>query len=126
MAILHVTGGPAKGQSFALDQHNLMMIGRDAACTFQIIDPELSRTHMQVKFVPGEDRHYAIDFKSKNGVWINEIKVDGERPLSDGDSIKLGDTTIVYCVDDAVDAQHAGRIAKLYGQGRNQTMTAGD
>ena len=126
MAMLHVTSGPAKGQNFALDQNNLMMIGRDSSCTFQIIDTELSRMHMQVKFVTGEDRHYAIDFDSKNGVWINNVKMDRESPLSDGDVLKLGDTTILYCVDDAVDAQHAGSIAKIFGQRGDQTITQDD
>ncbi len=123
MAALHVTGGPAQGQSFALGQHNLVMIGRDAACTFQLVDPELSRTHLQVRFVGSEGRHYAVDFKSKNGVWVNETKIDGESPLTDGDILRLGDTTILYSTDDTMDAQHAGRIAKTYGHGRDQTMT---
>ena len=123
MATLHVTGGPAEGQRYALEQHNLVMIGRDAVCSFQIIDPRLSRTHLQVKCVASEGRHYAVDFKSKNGVWVNRIKIDREAPLSDGDIISIGDTTILYSTDDTLDAQRVRAVMKLLGAGRDQTMT---
>ena len=126
MATLHVTDGPAQGESYALEQHNVLMIGRDAVCSFQIIDPQLSRVHLQVKFVQSEGRHYAIDFDSKNGVWVKGIKIDSETPLSDGDVIKIGDTTILYSTDDTLDAQQVRKVMKLFSAGRDQTMTNDD
>ena len=125
MATLLVTDGPATGGKFALEQHNLVLVGRDASCTFQIIDPQLSRGHLQVKFVEGEGRHYAIDFGSKNGVLVNDASVAGDGvPLSDRDVIKIGGTTIVYTTDDTLDAQHVREAMKMFGQGHVKTIEA--
>lgn len=123
MATMHVTSGPAQGQNFALEQHNLVMIGRDAVCSFQIVDPQLSRCHLKVKFVATEDKHYAMDNDSKNGVWIKGIKIDCETPLNDGDIIEIGDTTIFYSTDDTLDAQRVREGIKRFGAGRDQTIT---
>ncbi len=125
MATLLVTDGPATGEKFALEQHNLVLVGRDASCTFQIVDPQLSRGHLQVKLVQGDGRHYAIDFGSKNGVFVNGASVAGDGvPLSDRDVIKIGGTTIVYTTDDSLDAQHVREAMKMFGQNHVETMEA--
>ena len=125
MATLLVTDGPAAGEKFALEQHNLVLVGRDASCTFQIIDPQLSRGHLQVKLVEGDGRHHAIDFGSKNGVFVNGASVAGDGvPLSDRDVIKIGGTTIVYTTDDSLDAQHVREAMKMFGQNHVETMEA--
>lgn len=124
MATLHVTDGPAAGQRYALGQHNLLMIGRDASCTFQIVDPELSRTHMHVRYVAGENQHYATDCESKNGVWIQGVKIECDTALSDGHIIRIGDTTLLYSIDDTLDAIGVSEMAKRYGEARDQTRTS--
>ncbi len=123
MAILFVTRGPATGQEFSLEGHRLVMIGRDARCTLQIVDPQLSRSHLQIKHVPEEKRHYAIDFQSKNGVFVNDKKIDNPTPLNDRDVIVIGDTTLVYSVDDSPSAQDVRESMKRFGQGHVHTRT---
>jgi pSer/pThr/pTyr-binding forkhead associated (FHA) protein len=124
MAMLFITQGPATGQRFALEGHQLVMIGRDASCTIQIIDPQLSRCHLQVKYAPQEKRHYAIDFDSKNGVFVNGAKIAEPTALSDRDAITIGDSTIVYSADDSPFAQHVLESAKKLGQGHQHTRTS--
>lgn len=123
MATLVITEGPADGQRFALEKHRLVMLGRDASCTIQIVDPQLSRNHLQIEFVEAENRHYAIDFQSKNGVFINNQKIAARTPLLDCDVIKIGDTTIVYTLDDAADARSVREASKRFGQGHMHTRT---
>ena len=99
MASLVVIDGPEKGKSFALGQSNLVMIGRDHSCTFQIMDPRLSRLHLQIKLLEAGDRHAAIDFQSSNGVFVNESRITAETPLTAGDLIRIGDTVLVYSAE---------------------------
>ena len=105
MALLIVIDGPEKGKTFALEQFNLAMIGRDHHCTFQILDPKMSRQHMQIKRLDGGAGHAAIDFNSSNGVSVNRVKIEAETRLAPGDIIALGGTEIVYSSDDDPNAK---------------------
>ncbi len=123
MATLVVTDGPCTGQKFALAGCRLAMIGRDAGCSFQIVDPELSRFHLQIRHAEDQDRHFAKDFQSKNGVFVNGKKIDGEAVLMDGDTITVGASTILYSLDDAADAMRVVEAWKRHGQGHLRTVT---
>lgn len=123
MASLIVTNGPAEGQKFALEGHALVMVGRDASCTIQVIDPQLSRFHMQIKYVAEEKKHHVLDFQSKNGVALNGKKIDGPAPLKDHDAIGVGETTLLYVTDDTLDARHVCDVMKRFGQGHVHTIT---
>ena len=106
MACLVVVEGPATGAHFALSAHNLVDIGRDEECTFQIIDPLISRHHLQVRAI-GDEKHAAIDVRSANGVLVNGVQIVAETPLKAGDEITIGATRIVYSETDYPDAQSA-------------------
>lgn len=112
MATLVVTEGPASGQQFALEKHLLVLIGRDNQCTFQIFDTKISRRHCQLRYDKGEDRHYAIDFESSNGVSVNGKKIAAPQPLEDGDVIRIGGTLMVYSVQDSPDAQRITEVLR--------------
>lgn len=125
MAILMITGGPAKDQKFSLKGERRAMIGRDAKCSFQIIDAELSRFHLQIRHDPAQNRHFAIDYQSKNGVEINGQKIVAETPLNHGDVIEIGQTVMVYSTDNSMDAKRAFETSKRFGQGHVHTVTDG-
>lgn len=122
MATLIVVDGPAEGAKFALEQHRIVMIGREANCTFQILDPRMSRRHMQVKLDDATNRHTAVDFESKLGVEINGRKIDGETPLSDSDIIRVGDSAILYSVNDDPDADTIRHLLRKRGEERQPTL----
>lgn len=124
MAVLVALDGPAKDKKFALAGCQLAMIGRDASCTFQIVDPELSRNHLQIRFAEEQKRHFAIDFGSKNGVFVNGKKLEAETALSDRDVIEIGKSSLVYLVDDSPDAQRAFEAWKQLGQGHARTISS--
>lgn len=106
MACLVVVEGPATGVLFALSTHRLVDIGRDEECTFQIIDPLISRHHLQIR-ASGDGKHLAKDAGSANGVLVNAAPMVGETPLDNRDEITIGGTTIVYSDTDYPDAQSA-------------------
>jgi pSer/pThr/pTyr-binding forkhead associated (FHA) protein len=120
--MLIFTAGPAKDRAFPLADHKLVMIGRDASCTLQIVDPELSRCHLQIA-ADGDGKHSAIDFDSRNGVVVNGTKIEEKTKLSDGNQIVIGTSTIVYTTDDSVDLTSAGARAKYFGQGHLHTTS---
>jgi len=122
MAALIFMEGPTKGRKFSLQGHNLVMLGRDASCSIQILDPELSRNHMQIGLDASTGGHHAIDFKSHNGVIINGRKIEDRAPLADGDLIEIGASKIIYTTDDSVDAEHVLATSKHFGQGHIITM----
>ena len=58
-------------------------------------DAEVSRTHAQLVLIGGE---WAIvdDGLSRNGSFVNDERIVGQRRLGDGDVVRLGRTTIVF------------------------------
>lgn len=116
MACLIVTEGPSVGHHLDLEQHNLIMIGRDTDCTFQILDDEISRHHLQLRANSRSDNHFAIDFKSANGVYVNEKRIEKETELKDGDVIRIGTTAFVYMTDRTRIAESMREMAKKAGQ----------
>ena len=122
MASLVVIDGPEKGKSFALGASNLVMIGRDHSCTFQIMDPRLSRVHLQIKLLEGPDRHAAIDFQSSNGVFVNDSRISAETPLAAGDLIRIGDTVLVYSAENDPQADSIEEHLRRMRQGAMTTQ----
>lgn len=121
MATLEMTEGPEPGRRFAL-VGDLVSFGREDTCTFQILDEGVSRTHLQVLLKVG--RHFAGDYRSTNGVFVNDRQIVEHTPLSDGDRIRIGGVTLVYRADDPGDTQARPPApqAKAKGQWATETL----
>jgi hypothetical protein len=73
----------------ALDPGVPFTIGRDPATSLSL--PEvagLSRRHAVLRH--SEGRWLICDLDSRNGTWLGEQRLEGCRPLRDGDAIRLG------------------------------------
>jgi pSer/pThr/pTyr-binding forkhead associated (FHA) protein len=103
MPTLVVTAGPCQGQSFPLESSRLLSVGRDDQCSIQLLDDQVSRRHLQIRFEPDEPCHYAVDMRSANGVYVNGGRITQDTPLEEGDIIRLGQTEIRYTRDDVTD-----------------------
>src|SRR4051812_343608 len=59
-------------------------------------DREVSRLHAQFEFRAGE---WTVDDDgwSQNGTFVNEMRLDGQRRLHDGDLVRCGQTVIQFC-----------------------------
>jgi pSer/pThr/pTyr-binding forkhead associated (FHA) protein len=103
MATIVVTAGPSEGRSFPLDVSRLVSVGRDDQCSIQLLDDQVSRRHLQIRFDADEDRHYAVDMRSANGVFVNGGRVTEDRLLEEGDVILIGQSELRYTRDDVTD-----------------------
>lgn len=121
MASLVVTEGPGQGVHFPLTLE-LVSVGREDTCTFQVLDPLVSRTHLQIRLDKASGRHVAGDYRSGNGVFVNERQVVLDTVLNDGDRIRIGSTTLVYLSQDHPDAPTALAAAKKKGEWKRSTM----
>jgi pSer/pThr/pTyr-binding forkhead associated (FHA) protein len=105
MACLVITASPTEkvGKYFQLGKRTVAG-GRDPAREIQIPDPMVSRKHFLIR-CEGES-HIIVETKAKNGVFVNDEKVS-ERTLADGDRIHVGDTVLVYYVNEDPDRTNA-------------------
>lgn len=121
MASLVVIEGPGNGAYFPLTEP-LVSIGREDTCTFQILDPLVSRKHLQVRMDVAAGKHVAADYRSAHGVFVNDKKILLDTPLNDGDRIRIGQTTLMYLGVDHADAPTALAAAKKKGEWKRATL----
>ena len=125
MASLIVISGTNKGDYYPLG-HRPNVIGRDEAVPIQIVDANVSRKHMQIRFDADQDQYYAIDMKSKHGVFINGHKIDNEAPLEDNDCIGIGQTALLFTLKDIADRESALTHFKKVGERKHPTISMVD
>jgi len=124
MASLVVVEGPAQGANFPLTLP-LVSVGRDDTCTFQVLDPLVSRKHLQVRLDTKVGKHIAGDYRSAHGVYVNDKQIVLDTVLNDGDRIKIGNTTLMYMTADHADAPTALAAAKKKGEWKRTTLMEG-
>ncbi|UCG59441.1 MAG: FHA domain-containing protein [Phycisphaerales bacterium] len=115
MASIIVTSGEQTGDYYPLG-HRTNVIGRDEAVPIQILDNMVSRKHMQIRFDKDTNRHYALDMRSKHGVFVNYKKITQETPLIDGDQILVGQTGLLFTEKDFDDRESALSHFKKVGE----------
>lgn len=59
-------------------------------------DPEVSRLHAELECKAGEWT-LVDDGVSQNGTYVNGLRIHGRRRLTDGDLVRVGQTTIAFC-----------------------------
>ncbi len=70
------------------------ILGRDLASPGSIQDTSLSRRHARITI--SGDAATIEDLSSKNGTFVDEKRVKGPVPLSDGDTVRLGLVRLVF------------------------------
>jgi pSer/pThr/pTyr-binding forkhead associated (FHA) protein len=89
---LRVTGGNAQGTEIEVADE--FLIGRQAEGAGTLGDDiEISRRHARIS----RSAHGCVieDLGSTNGTFVNGRKITGPEPLSVGDTVQVGDTTLV-------------------------------
>jgi pSer/pThr/pTyr-binding forkhead associated (FHA) protein len=67
------------------------VVGRDPSCHLVLEDPLVSRRHAKLAISLGE---VTIEDSSTNGVYVNDVRVEGKARLYTGDRILLGTTEL--------------------------------
>lgn len=68
-------------------------IGRHPDNDVVLLDPFVSGTHAVI--VRGAKGLVVRDLGSRNGTWINDVRVTAETAITEGDEVRLGDTAIL-------------------------------
>lgn len=122
MASIIVMSGNNRGDYYPLGRRTTV-IGRDEALLIQILDDGVSRKHLQIHFDKDSGKYSAFDMKSKNGVFINNKKIDDETILVDGDQIRIGQAVLFFTQKDFPNREDAMSHFKKVGQRVNITKT---
>ncbi len=94
-AIFWVKEGNRRGKIYKITHD--MVIGRKSS-DLVIDDPKVSSTHAKIVY---ENNHYVIvDFRSKNGTYVNGERIRAETELKENDLIKIGDMTFILKILD--------------------------
>jgi two-component system response regulator HydG len=91
---LRVVGGPDAGKVLVVDDASpgRVLVGRSPSCALGVTDTGVSRRHLAFEIVDGQVR--ATDLDSTNGTTVEGLAI-GEVRLRGGETIRLGETTIV-------------------------------
>lgn len=96
MAKFAIMTGKLQGQKMSLPDRDIA-IGRDDSCEIRLTGTEISRRHCLVKI--GSGQITAQDLGSRNGTYVNDVKIYEETVLNHGDLLRVG--TMVFKVESA-------------------------
>ena len=109
---LIVLRGPSLGDFFALEGDDLVLGSDPFRADIVVRDVEVSSKHARIYRKPGGG--YSIrDLGTGEGTAVNEEVLSGERALSDGDRIIVGDSVLEYSCGDPVRADFHGALHRL-------------
>lgn len=98
MLILIVYRGPNKGQVFKLSADRPHTLGRGVPPT-GVTDSKVSTRHC--RFTQRDGTWWLEDLKSRNGTYVNHVKLDQAVALRDGDRVQLGETRVAVAMAQA-------------------------
>jgi hypothetical protein len=92
--VLVVSSGNLAGQVYDLSTESALSVGRSRANDIILTDVAVSSQHCRIR--PEGEGFEVVDLKSTNGTFVNEQRVDGRRQLTEGDKLRVGDTTLEF------------------------------
>ena len=121
MASLLIVAGTGEGDYYLLGREPVIL-GRGEGCHIQIVDDAVSRRHLQIRR-DGTGAGYRLeDLDSANGTLVNEVPVERETPLADGDLIGIGRTQLMFSSVDFADRETAFQHYRRRGEGAKSTI----
>ena len=107
---LIVLRGPSLGDFFALEGDDLVLGSDPFRADIVVRDIEVSSKHARI-YRKSEGGYFIRDLGE--GTAVNEEVLGGERALSDGDRIFLGDSVLEFSYGDPVKADFHGALHRL-------------
>jgi two-component system cell cycle response regulator len=106
--VFTVAGGIDAGRVLSISPQQVSTLGRAPDCTFPFDDVGLSREHAKV-LVIGHD-YVITDAGSRNGSYVNDVRITGPVKLHDGDRVQLGSTILRFALVDELEEEGLQRI----------------
>src|SRR5580704_1627728 len=108
-ATLTVLSGSASGLRFCVPHE--VIIGRSAGAQVRVDDDGVSRSHARVK----QEGHGAMveDLGSRNGTFVNGVRIKAAVMVTDGDKIQVGRSTVLRfgLTDELDDSFHENLVS---------------
>jgi len=120
MASIAITNGERGVDCYPLGRRTTV-VGRAEALPIQILDDLVSRKHLQIRYNPATGRYAAVDMGSKNGVFVNGVKIRMETLLTDRDRIRIGNVVLQFTERDGVVDETVLHRFKKVGEGLKPT-----
>jgi two-component system cell cycle response regulator len=96
-----VLTGAASGQMYKLPRGNTVL-GRAPNAEVRLVDDGVSRHHARLRLET--DQLWLEDLESRNGTFVNGLKIDQPTVLREGDKIQVGRTTVLrFAFHDTMD-----------------------
>ncbi len=95
-----------------------LTVGRQPDCDLVIDEPSVSKSHAVLRWDAAQRRATIQDSGSRNGTFVNAgARVNGERPLKDGDIVSFGDAQFWYWLIETLHARltQAARLSSHRG-----------
>jgi hypothetical protein len=90
--VLRFVAGKDQGREFPLPPDLIIVIGRVNDADLLLLDEKISRKHAKISTHDG--RVTIEDLASRNGTFVNGVKIVGPVELQEGDKIVVGSSTI--------------------------------
>ncbi len=90
---LEFANGPQRGDRRAL-KSGVNRVGQHGESEILIKHDTVSRRHAEIEVKGGKAE--LRDLSSTNGTFVNDVKVEGARPLAPGDRIRFADVEVIY------------------------------
>lgn len=99
IAKLIVASGKNAGRTISI-KRNKLLIGRAEECDVRPLSEEVSRRHCAVH--AGPDDVFVEDLGSRNGTFVNGVRITGKTKVTSGDMIRVGSLEVkVSCTEPA-------------------------
>jgi len=105
-----IISGKPLGKSFFITKPS-MTLGRDLAADISLAESAVSRK--QAEFIQEEDGIVLKDLGSTNGTFLNDVKLEGSKPLQDGDLIRCGNTILKFLKEGKIENLHYEKMFDL-------------
>jgi pSer/pThr/pTyr-binding forkhead associated (FHA) protein len=86
------------GRKYRLGENTTL--GRHEECDLQLVDALVSKQHARITRIDGAYR--VVDLASRNGVFVNGARVQGDAPLRANDRLAIGDHVFLFDPDVAL------------------------
>ncbi len=110
LVVIYTTEPALLGKRFVLEA-SPVRVGRGADNHIVLEGDSVSRRHAQ--FESRGNVWYAVDNRSTNGTYVNEDQISGDRPLTNGDRIKIGPTIVKFLSGADAEAKYHEEIYRM-------------
>ena len=87
IAKLLIASGKRAGRAISMKRDKLL-IGRAEECDLRPLSEEVSRKHCAI--IKKDDVLWAKDLRSRNGTFVNGLRISEPKQLADGDLVRVG------------------------------------